>query len=127
MEEEALKDVMNILEAEPDSEALATHREQLAILEASGNVKEMTGVDFTQDQVERLSEKDVEKYFKRYEASLSLNNCEAMFDTFLQLSCRLISHFLPVDQSRLLKDLNDNFMVKRALDDRLRLSFNYRK
>ena len=47
------------------------HREQLAVLVASGRVEEMIGQDLTQDQVKRLSEKDVEKYFRRYEASLS--------------------------------------------------------
>jgi len=58
-EQKALKDVRNILENEPDSGA----RERLAVLVASGKAKEMTGVDLTQDQVKRLSEKDVKKYF----------------------------------------------------------------
>ena len=38
-EAEAMKDVMNLLETEPTSET--DHREQLAILVASGNCKEM--------------------------------------------------------------------------------------
>ena len=126
MEQEAIAEVMNILEAEPSSDT--DHREQLAVLVASGKAKEMTGVDLTQDQVKRLGEKDVEKYFKRYETSLSSKTCDAMVDTFLQLSCRLISHFLPVDQSRLLKDLNENFMVKKELSMIAgRLSLNYGK
>ena len=126
MEQEAIADVTNILEAEPSSDT--DHREQLAVLVASGKAKEMTGVDLTQDQVKRLGEKDVEKYFKRYETSLSSKTCDAMVDTFLQLSCRLISHFLPVDQSRLLKDLNENFMVKKELSMIAgRLSLNYGK
>jgi hypothetical protein len=111
MEEEAIKDVMNILEAELESD----HREQLAVFVASGRKKEMTGIDLSQDQAKRLSEKGVEKYVKRYETSLSSKNCEAMVDTFLQLSCRLIANFLPVDQSKFLEDLNANFMVKREL------------
>ena len=61
MEEEAIADVMNILEAEPSGD----HR--VAVLVASGKAREMTGVDLTKDQVRRLSEKDVEKYFKSYE------------------------------------------------------------
>lgn len=36
-------------------------------------------------------------------------------DTFLQLSCKGLAHFLPVGEGNLLKDLNDNFMVKREL------------
>ena len=45
---------------------------------ASGKVKEMTGVSPTKDQVEKLSEQDVEKYFKRFEASLSSKTHDAM-------------------------------------------------
>ena len=37
----------------------------------------------------------------------------AMVDTFLQLSCKASAHFLPVDEGKRLKDLNDNLMVKR--------------
>lgn len=52
-----ITDVMSILEAEPSS--VTDHREQLAVLVMSGGVKEMTGIELTQDQVKRLSEKDV--------------------------------------------------------------------
>ena len=38
-----------------------------------------------------------------------------MVDTFLQLSCKVLAHFLPVKEGKLLKDLNENFMVKREL------------
>ena len=44
-EAEAMKDVMNLLETEPPSES--DHREQLAILVASGNCKEFLGVQLT--------------------------------------------------------------------------------
>ena len=48
-EAEAMKDVMNLLETD--------HREQLAILVASGNCKEFLGVEFTQEQIKRLTKK----------------------------------------------------------------------
>ena len=57
---EAIRDAMDLLETEPSSES--DHREQLAILVASGNCKEMFGVKLTQEQIKRLSEKDVEKF-----------------------------------------------------------------
>ena len=75
----------------------------------------MIGVSLTQDQVKKLSEQDVEKNFKRYEASLSSKTCDAMDVIFLQLSRKALAHFLPVDEGNLLKDLNDNLMVKREL------------
>ena len=74
-EDEAMKDVMGLLETEPSE---SDHREQLAILVASGNCKEMLGVQLTQEQIKRLTKKDVEKYFTRYEASLSSKTCDAL-------------------------------------------------
>ena len=56
-EQEALKYVMNILETEPESGA----REQPVVLVDSEKAKEMTGLDLTQDQIKRLSDKDVAK------------------------------------------------------------------
>ena len=112
-EQEAIKDAMGLLETEPSSES--DHREQLAILVASGNCKEMLGVQLTQEQIKRLSKKDVEKFFKRYEASLSSKTCDAIVDTFIQLSCQTLAYFLPLDQEKLLNNLKKDFMVKREL------------
>ena len=112
-EAETMKDVMNLLETEPPSES--DHREQLAILVASGNCKEFLGVQLTQEQIKRLTKKDVEKFFKRYETSLSSKTCDAIVDTFIQLSCRGLAYFLPLDQEKLLNNLKKDFMVKREL------------
>ena len=111
-EQEAIKDVMGLLETEP---SVSDHREQLAILVASGNCKEMLGGQLTQEQIKRLSKKDVEKFFKRYEASLSSKTCDAIVDTFIQLSCRGLAYFLPIDREKLLNNLKKDFMVKREL------------
>ncbi|PFX17918.1 hypothetical protein AWC38_SpisGene17757 [Stylophora pistillata] len=67
------------------------------------------------DQVKKLTEQDVEKCLRRYEASLSSKTCDTMADKFLHLSSKALTYFLPVDEGKLLKDLNDNFMVKREL------------
>ena len=77
----------------------------------------MNGVSLTQDHVKKLCEKDVEKYLKSYEASLSSQTCDLMVDTFLQLSCKALTHFFSVDERKVLKDLNDNFMVKREISE----------
>ena len=65
--------------------------------------------------MKKPSEQDDEKYFRKYEASSSSKVCQAMVDTFLQLSCVALAHFLPVDVRRLLKGLHNNFIVKREL------------
>ena len=64
---EAITDAISILEAEP--KISSDHREQLAVLVASGKAKEMIGESLTQDQVKKLSEQDVANHFKGYKAS----------------------------------------------------------
>ena len=134
MHEEHLGEIRNLLEVEPstpsapDTNAENDYREQLAVLVASGRAKEMIGIELTQDQVKSVSAKDVEKYFKRYEASLSSKTCDAMVDTFLELSCKILDRFLPLDSERLFVDLNENFMVKKELSMIAgRLSLKYGK
>ena len=51
----------------------AVYREELAIIVSLGKSKEVIGV-FTHDQLKRLSDKDVKKYFKKLEAFLQTNN-----------------------------------------------------
>ena len=84
-EQESMQEVMSLLETEPQT-IETDHREQLAILAASGQCNEMIGVELTQDQIKRLSNKDVEKYFKRYEASLSSKTYGAIVETFLHFA-----------------------------------------
>ena len=68
-----MAEVMNIL-GEPASLPAATPgpnipalSEQLAILVSTGKCKEAIGSQLTHDQVKRFSDKDVMKYYKRYE------------------------------------------------------------
>ena len=114
-EQESMQEVMNLLETEPQS--LETyHREQLAILAASGQCKEMIGVELTQDQIKRLIKEDVEKYFKRYEASLSSKPCGAIVDTFLQASAKALCFLLLLDEEKFLNGLKKDFIVNRELN-----------
>ena len=76
-DEVALNEVMQLLEATPDTAAptgivnlgftpdtndIPAKREKLAILVSTGKSKEAIGVQLTHEQVKRLSDKDVEKY-----------------------------------------------------------------
>ena len=54
---------MTGLNAGPDIAAL---HGQLAVLVSTGKAKEAFGVQLTHEHVKRLSNKDVEKYAKRY-------------------------------------------------------------
>ena len=76
-EDAALNEIIQTLEAQPVESAnplvsvtnddnIPAQREKLAILVSTGKSKEAIGVQLTHDQVKRLSDKDVEKYSKRY-------------------------------------------------------------
>jgi len=73
-----MAEVMSLLEAEassaPAGGVVSTRgpdipdlSEKLAILVSTGKSKEIIGVPLTHEQVKRLSDKEVEKYYKRYE------------------------------------------------------------
>ena len=111
-EAEAMKDVMNLLETEPSSETSSRTACN------SGGEWKLQGVPWSSTYPrtnQETNKKDVEKYFKRYEASLSSKTCDAIVDTFIQLSCRTLSYFLPLDGEKLLNNLKKDFMVKREL------------
>ena len=92
MDQEALlsQDIMNLLEVEPSSGSeggvvpalsapgpdIPALRKQLAVLVSTGNAKEAIGVQLTHEQVKRLSNKDVKKYTKRYEAYVGSKTTE---------------------------------------------------
>ena len=46
---------------------------------------------------------------------VSSKTCDAIVDTFIQLSCRGLAYFLPIDREKLLNNLKKDFMVKREL------------
>ena len=71
--------------AGPDIPAL---REQLAILVCTGKCKEAIGVSFSQDQVKRLDDKEVLKYYKRYETYIGRKTTESLNENFLSLSSK---------------------------------------
>ena len=89
-EQDALNEVMQMLEATPDAAEptrlaslapgndIPAKREKLAILVSTGKAKEAIGVQITHDQVKRLSDKDVEKFHKRQEAYIGSKTTESL-------------------------------------------------
>ena len=46
---------------------------------------------------------------------MSSKTCDAIVYTFLRLLCKVLAHFVLVDERKLLKDLSNKLMVKREL------------
>ena len=99
--EVALAEVMNLLQTKPEPSSSPTGglvptapgpdipalREQLAVLVSTGEAKEAIGVQLTHEQVKRLSDKEVEKYTKRYETYVGSKTTESLIDRQLHFSC----------------------------------------
>ena len=67
------------------TDGTAAQRERLAVLVSTGKSKEAIGVQLLHDQVKRLSDKEVAKLFKRYEAYVGNKTTESLIDSVLML------------------------------------------
>ena len=83
-----------------------------------GTTKEYLGVDMSLGDVKKLSEKDVEKYFNRYQAVMGKKINGGLVDSSLQLVSKLISYLVPVDDiESLCNDLKNDDLVNRELSN----------
>lgn len=130
--------IMNLLEAEPGSMPsemqaagpdIPALREQLARLVSTGKSKEAIGVQLTHEQVKRLTDKDVEKYFKRYEAYVGAKTTENLIDSALTLFTKAASLFVPLKNIEALqKELKNDYIINNELSNLVGgLSFKYGK
>ena len=109
------KDVQPKIGTEKDNE-LEIKQESLAILASLGTTKEYLGVDMSLGDVKKLSVKDVEKYYNRYQAVLGKKISGGLVDSSLQLVSKVISYMVPVDDiEALCDDLKNDDLVNREL------------
>ena len=95
MKKVAIDEVMNMLEVAPSSADppstialstdIPTHCEQLAVLVSIGKSNKAIGTQLTHNQVKCLTDKDDEKYYKRYESYLGTKTTETLIDRFLMV------------------------------------------
>ena len=129
-EEAALNEIMQTLEAQPvESTSLANplvsvtndnnipaQREKLASLVSTGKCKEAIGVQLTLDQVKRLSDKNVEKYSKRYEAYIGNKTTKALVDSLIMLYSKGIGKVVSInDVKALQEELNKDYIITQEL------------
>ena len=66
--------------------------------------------------MKRLSDKDVENYFKRYEAYAGNKTTDSLIDSFLMLVSRGVDVFVSIDDVEALhKELKDNYIINNEL------------
>merc|ERR1711893_20974 len=72
-------------------------REKLAVLVSTGKSKEAIGVQLTHDQVKRLSDKEVDKYSKRYEAYVGNKTTESLIDSAIIIVSKGVGMVVSID------------------------------
>ena len=117
---------MELLEVSPDSTTPSAvplissndtpaHRERLAVLVSTGKSKEAIGVHLTH-QVKRLSEKDVENYYKRYDAYAGNKTTDSLIDSFLMLVSKGVGMVVDIDDVKeLQKELKNDYIINSEL------------
>ena len=99
----------------PDILAL---REQLAVLVSTGKAKEAIGVQLTHDQVKRLSDQDVAKYTKRYEAYVGSKTTDCLIDSFIFLVTKAVWMTVNVkDINDYQKELRNDYIINEELSN----------
>ena len=97
----------------PDIPAM---REQLAVLVSTGKAKEAIGVNLTHEDVKRLTDKDVEKYSKRYQTFIGSKTTESLIGSVVDLYAYAASAMLNIkDVDRLKEDLKKDFTISKEL------------
>jgi len=124
-EDLTLTEVMNLLEVEPSSGSegsvapgpdIPALREQLSVLVSTGKAKEPIGMPLTYDQVKRMSDKDVEKYSKRYETYVGSKTTETLMDSFIFVVTKAVGLFVNIkDIEAYQKELRRDYIINKEL------------
>ena len=126
---EALNLLQTELEAEPSSGAaggvvqtagpdIPALREKLAVLVSTGKTKDTIGVQLTHEQVKRLSDKDVEKYIKRYETYVGSKTTESLIDSFILLATKAVGMTVNIkDIDAYQKELRNDYIINNELSN----------
>ena len=134
MAEQEFAEVMNLLEVEPSSGSagsivpdltsltvpgpdIPALREKLAELVSTGKAKEAI-VQLTHEQVKRLSEKDVEKYIKRYETYVGSKTTESLINSCIFLVTKVVGMAVDIkDTDAYQKELRNDYIINQELSN----------
>ena len=93
-------------------------KESLVILASLGTTKEYLGVEMSLEKIHKLSDKEVEKYFNRYQIVAGQKMANGLVDSAIMTATKVISCFLPIDDTEeLCYDLQNDELVKRELSN----------
>ena len=128
----AEQEILNLLEAEPSSQPasdvvsaitgsdpnIPALREQLAVLMLTGKAKDAIGVQLSHEQVKRLTDKEVEKYNKRYETYVGAKTTETLIESFIMVATKAAGWVLPIKNVEALQsELKKDYIITKELSD----------
>ena len=93
-------------------------KESLVILASLGTTKEYLGVELSLEKIHKLPDKEVEKFFNRYQKVAGQKMANGLVDSAISTATKVISCFLPIDDTEeLCYDLQNDELVKRELSN----------
>ena len=94
-------------------------KESLVILASLGTTKEYLGVEMSLEKIHKLPDKEVEKFFNRYQKVAGAKDGKwSVVDSAISTATKVISCFLPIDDTEeLCYDLQNDELVKRELSN----------
>ena len=99
-----------------DTEGVEEKRESLAILASLGTAKDYLGVQMSLGDVKKLSSKDVEKYYYRYQSILGKQVTGSLVENAIKLASKVISNVISIDNNEALSnDLLQDDLIRREL------------
>ena len=88
------------------------------MLVSTGKAKDAIGVQLTHEQVKRLSDKDVEKYAKRYETYVGAKTTESLIDSCILLVTKVVGMAVNVkDIDAYQKELRNDYLINKELSN----------
>ena len=99
-----------------NTEGIEEKRESLSILASLGTAKDYLGVQMSLGDVKKLSQKDVEKYYYRYQSILGKQVTGGLVENVIKLASKVISNVISIDDSNALSsDLLQDDLIRREL------------
>ena len=93
-------------------------KKSLVILASLGTTKEYLGVEMSLEKIHKLPDKEVEKFFNRYQKVAGQKMANGLVDSAISTATKVISCFLPIDDTEeLCYDLQNDELVKRELSN----------
>ena len=104
------------LETKDSPDEMESKCESLSILASLGTTKEFLGVEMSLGDIKKLSTKDVEKYYLRYQTILGKEPSSCLVDSAVLAAYKAVSMVVSIDDTKqLYQDLKSDEIIKREL------------